>query len=343
MMEDGMKDFIFMVMFFMRKNEYNTNILSIFNIFKRFKIFKIFQILIISFIIIKSNILNEQKLFFKEDKKKQLKVCLCVIGKKENLYAREFVDYYRKIGYNNIFIYDNNEINDEKFEDVINNEIKEGFVKIINFRGYRGSKGKPQFDAYLDCYEKNNKKYDWLSFFDFDEFLEFKPINIKIQDFLSNNRFKNCLNVKINWLWYINNNSLYYENKPIQERVTFPLYGSQYNLPIKSTIRGNLSMNYWLNMNNPHSSLNNFNSCSSSGQHISYSTPFINPPDYKYAILKHYHNKSFEEYCRKILRGRADTNNANLKKIIQYLYENNKYNKKKLNIMKRIFNISFHS
>ena len=126
MMEDGMKDFIFMVMFFMRKNEYNTNILSIFNIFKRFKIFKIFQILIISFIIIKSNILNEQKLFFKEDKKKQLKVCLCVIGKKENLYAREFVDYYRKIGYNNIFIYDNNEINDEKFEDVINNEIKEG-------------------------------------------------------------------------------------------------------------------------------------------------------------------------------------------------------------------------
>ena len=102
-------------------------------------------------------------------------------------------------------------------------------------------------------------------------------------------------------------------------------------------------MNYWLNMKNPHSSLNNFNSCSSSGQHISYSTPFINPPDYKYAILKHYHNKSFEEYCRKILRGRADTNNANLKKIIQYLYENNKYNKKKLNIMKRIFNISFHS
>ena len=93
----------------MINNEYNTNIISTFYIFKRFKIFKLIQILIISFIIIKSNIWNEQKLFYKDDKKK-LKVCLCVIGKKENLYAREFVDYYRKIGYNNIFIYDNNEI-----------------------------------------------------------------------------------------------------------------------------------------------------------------------------------------------------------------------------------------
>ena len=45
----------------------------------------------------------------------------------------------------------------------------------------------------------------------------------------------------------------------------------------------------------------------------------------------------------KILRGRADTNNANLKKAIQHLFENNKYDIRKLNIMKRIFNISFHS
>ena len=57
-----------------------------------------------------------------------LKVCLCVIGKRENRYVKEFVEHYKKIGYNKIFIYDNNEINDEKFEDVIQDEINKGFV-----------------------------------------------------------------------------------------------------------------------------------------------------------------------------------------------------------------------
>ena len=29
------------------------------------------------------------------------------------------------------------------------------------------------------------------------------------------------------------------------------------------------------------------------------------PPDYKFAYLKHYHTKSIEEFCKKIKRGRA--------------------------------------
>ena len=83
-----------------------------------------------------------------------IKVGLCMICKLENLYIQEFIDYYKKLGYNHIFIYDNNEINGERFEDVIQNEIDKGFVSIIN---YRGDKEKPQFRAFIDCYEKNNK------------------------------------------------------------------------------------------------------------------------------------------------------------------------------------------
>ena len=64
-----------------------------------------------------------------------LSVCLCIIAKKENLYAKKFVNHYKKLGYNHIYIYDNNNINDEKFEDVIQDEINSGFVTIINFRG----------------------------------------------------------------------------------------------------------------------------------------------------------------------------------------------------------------
>ena len=46
-------------------------------------------------------------------------VGICSIGKKENLYAKEFVEYYLKLGIKKIIIYDNNDINEEKFEDVL--------------------------------------------------------------------------------------------------------------------------------------------------------------------------------------------------------------------------------
>ena len=63
------------------------------------------------------------------------KVCLCMICKLENLYIKEFIEHYRKLGYNHIFIYDNNDIDGERFEDVIQKEIDEGFITIINYRG----------------------------------------------------------------------------------------------------------------------------------------------------------------------------------------------------------------
>jgi len=85
------------------------------------------------------------------------------------------------LGYNHIFLYDNNDINDEKFEDIIKYEIKNGFVTLINFRGIRGYVN-PQIKAYKDCYEKNNNKYEWLSFYDIDEYLQLIPSNLKIQD-----------------------------------------------------------------------------------------------------------------------------------------------------------------
>jgi hypothetical protein len=92
-----------------------------------------------------------------------IKVCLCTIGKKENLYASEFVNHYKEIGYDKVFIYDNNDIGDEKFKNVLYKQISNNFVKIINYRGYRGKRQHPQFDAFIDCYERNKNKYKAIS------------------------------------------------------------------------------------------------------------------------------------------------------------------------------------
>ena len=291
-------------------------------------IFKIFLIISI-FISIYSNNFN------------RLKICLCVIGKNENLYINEFIDYYKNIGYNKIFLYDNNDIDEESFDSIISDGIKHRFVSIINYRGIRGININPQLKAYKDCYEKNSAKYDWLSFFDIDEYLQLIPSNLKIQNFFNNKRFAYCENVKINWVYYMSNNSLFYENKPLQERVNISNFDLQVNYLTKSTVRGKLPINYWSNAENPHTSLNNFNCCSSSGKRIDYKSPYNIPPEFNYAFLKHLQYKSFEEYCLKIKRGRPIQQYQIYKdNKTKQLIEANKNNPEKFNIIKKIFNIT---
>jgi hypothetical protein len=53
--------------------------------------------------------------------------------------------------------------------------------------------------------------------------------------------------------------------------MTKPLFELTINRHIKSTVRGNLSHNYWKYANNPHTSINNFTTCSSSGKLITFS------------------------------------------------------------------------
>ena len=140
-----------------------------------------------------------------------IKVCLCGVGKKENLYVEEFVNNYIKLGYDKIFLYDNNDKDDERMDDVLKKQIANNFVKITDYRGFRGKK-QPQYEAYYDCYEKNSKYCDWLSFYDLDEFLYLKN-NKNIKQILSDKKFEKCDNVKINWIVYSDNNLIYYDDR----------------------------------------------------------------------------------------------------------------------------------
>ena len=99
-----------------------------------------------------------------------LSVAICVIAKEENLYIKEFVDYYKELGVKKIFLYDNNDLNGENFNEILKSEIINCFIEIINYRGLKS----PQFKAYNECYTKNNQKFDWIGFYDVDEFLYIK-------------------------------------------------------------------------------------------------------------------------------------------------------------------------
>lgn len=122
------------------------------------------------------------------------KVLLCCIGKMENDYIREFVEYYKKLGFDNICLYDNNDPDGERFEDVIGDYIKSGFVILKDVRG----KKLAQIPAYTDCYNQYKDKYDWIAIFDIDEFLHIDN-GMNIKQFLSqdmyNDRGINCIRI----------------------------------------------------------------------------------------------------------------------------------------------------
>ena len=133
--------------FFEVKIRINMSLCNIYNINRNFKV--IFLIFLV---------FNKFFKFNKKDKKKF--ICLCVIGKNENLYAKEYINYYKNLGYNHIFIYDNNDINGERFSDILHSEIENGFVSIIDFIGYKSNSNSAQIEAYYDCYKKNNRNYN---------------------------------------------------------------------------------------------------------------------------------------------------------------------------------------
>ena len=290
---------------------------------------------------IKENLLSSFQKYIRKDAFKS-KVGLCVIGKQENKYAKEFVDYYKSIGFYHIFLYDNNEKDDERFEEVLNEDISNNFVSIINYRGYRGEENHPQFDAYIDCYEKNSKEYDWLAFYDFDEFLYLKN-HKTIQEFVDQRKFDHCINIKINWIIYSDNDLIYYENKPVQERFTTPLPKYSANIHIKSLVRGNLPTNYWKGMINPHTSNNDYICCVPTGEKIDSKTPFNYQPNYDETYIKHYNTKTLEEYIKKAKRGSATRVFVKDEKFwrtkFEYFFSINKKTKEKLDYIKKVLNL----
>ena len=180
---------------------------------KKYIIFYIVFLIIIIYFCIK--ILFNIKIFNKNNfnSKKEISICLCTFGKEENKYIKEFIDYYIKYGVDKIFIYDNNDINGETFDIILSDFIKNNTVKIINCRG----QSNIQREKMNHCYLNNFKKYNWLIFYDVDEFIYLKNYS-KIKDFLNEKKFKKCQMISLTSVFHTDNNHLYYENKPVLER-----------------------------------------------------------------------------------------------------------------------------
>ena len=240
----------------------------------------------------------------------ETRVLICCIGKNENRYIREYVEHYKKIGAANICLFDNNDVDGEVYDDVIGDYIKSGYVIVINYRGRK----KCQWRAYEECYEMFGQEYDWIAFFDCDEFLEFKDKKMTLPDYLNQSCFDDYDMVHVNWMTFGDNDNLYYEDKPVQERFKYPVKPFNFrvkfpfgeNCHIKSIIRGYIDDIKILWQKNSHTPTTILACCDSRGREKENSASPFCDYDFSVAYLKHYTTKSVEEYCEKIMRGFPD-------------------------------------
>jgi hypothetical protein len=278
--------------------------------------------LILLFILFLFSILkiNEEK-YKKKNFFFDLKLCLCTLGKNENKYIREFVEYYKLYGADKIYLYDNNDIQGERFEEVIEDYIKENYVEIVDFRGIHFALIK----IMNDCYQKNLYKYDWLIFYEIDEFIFLKNYT-NIKYFLNQSKFNDCQKIQLNWVHRSDNNLIHYDERPVVKRFTqigknVKKNKLNYLGYVKSIIRGNIS----INITNNHILNKQIKGCDGEGRKIKYNSILNNNPDYEKYYINHYYSKSLEEFVNKLKRGDAQrgvNKENNYYQIGKYFYIN---------------------
>lgn len=245
-------------------------------------------------------ILDYFRLFFINKHLLNIKICLCTPVKNENRYIREFIEFYEKYGIDKIFLYDNNDIKGEKIEPIILDYLNKGFVKIMNWRG----KKKSLYHIMNDCYKKNYKNFDWIVFYEVDEYIHLKNYN-NIKLYLNQEKFKKCQKIHLNWVYHTDNNLINYDNRTLRERFPEVEPNAKNNKTnakprVKTILKGNISN---LIINNVHQLNEKLEGCNGFGerQKIYYSKS--HGADYSYYYIDHYYSKSLSEFVEKINKG----------------------------------------
>lgn len=217
------------------------------------------------------------------------KIAVCVIVREENRYINDWIRHYYKLGFDHVFVCDNN--NKERL--FISDQFEYTYVDFTN-------KDHPQNEAYQYVYDTYGKDYDWIAFFDADEYL----VLIKhddIHSFLDDYEEFDC--VRINWLHYGDSDNIWYEPKPVQERFTNPLIIHHKNMYVKSIVKTGKTLKVF----DPHLISDGINAVDVLKNPMGNQIPFVKNylETYAVAYLKHYVTKTADEYRIKLSRGDA--------------------------------------
>ena len=274
-----------------------------------------------------------------------MKVALCVCGRLGNRYVSEYVKHYKNLGFDHIYIGDNNRDDEENFKDVLQSDIDENFVTLYDY-SHLTAFTDLIYTYFTDMYNKLSNEYDWIAFFDMDEFLTLVK-NTNIKDYLSRKCFKNANQILINWKTYTDNDLIYDDGRPCLERFTTPMdinkhaEPDEYNWIVKNEltkciIRTNIKD---AKLKTNHLFANNIledTTYNSEGYKVSELQPWQHI-NYNFAYIKHFPTKTIEEWVHNKMMMWGNINDNNVKKLydIKRFFKYNKITPEKINYLKK--------
>jgi hypothetical protein len=208
-----------------------------------------------------------------------MKVALVCIAKNEDNYIDEWVNYHLKMGFDDVFIYQNDwnckVSNPNVIKLILNGEEK-------------------QINSY-NHFILNNTNYDWAAFFDVDEFLVLKKHN-NIKELLIN--YIDYQGIGINWVMFGNNgHESIGDGYSLVKRFTKRQIGVDQH--IKTILNLRYSKDVSMSVHNPNKPIVD--------SHLNTIEGAFNPNGNDEIVqLNHYFCKTKEEFKLKCERGRSD-------------------------------------
>ena len=228
-----------------------------------------------------------------------MKAVICAIAKFEYNYIKEWVDYHLKLGFDKIIIYDNNDIDGERYDELLSEFIERGQVELRDVRGKRAM----QRVVYNEFYHEGD--FDWVAIIDIDEFISPNRAKYKnIKEFIEKNSEADA--IYLYWQTYGDAGKCTASIVPALKRFVVPANKNslidnalkRQNAWGKSIIKKGLPVEYLHEhfITNP----NNLHYVDSNGNDVS---PYLFYPDEKYVestyhqcYIKHLYTKSLYEY-----------------------------------------------
>lgn len=256
----------------------------------------------------------------------------------ENRYLEEWLRHYVSLGVDKIVIFDNNDTQGKYAENIFDID----YVKdckdnnIIDVYPIPEEK-QAQTRSYNKCYEIYGDKYDWLMFFDIDEFLMLEKAK-NIKDFLSDTRFNQYEMIHVNWKVYDDNDLVTVVNNDysVVKRFTRPCQNRRdVHCELKTIVRGGMRDVRFVK--NPHTCDNRiFSCCNVLGEQVDSKAAKTIRVIHKEAWLNHYICKTMEEYChtKLVRRGGHTAHIKDLRYNINFFFNYNRHSIEKVKYYK---------
>lgn len=251
-------------------------------------------------------------------RKYKCEIGICAVAKNEERDIEEWVIHHLSIGFEKIYIYDNNEVFG-KLTSLLQSYINQDKVEIIDCSDIN----PVQRWAYKHFVRTHRYEVKWAAFIDIDEFIELEN-DLTIQDFIKS--YKQAQVIVLSWLGYGANGEIWKQAGSLKQRFPKPSVIEQVYTPFSMHVKSITKIQYVRKFANPHIPTFLWKkhrvSYNAIGQKVkaNSSYPFMFPL-YERAYIKHYFTKSYEEWLEKSSRGLAD-DSVIKRKIEEFFYLN---------------------